>query len=189
MNARSAVTAIGILAVGGGLAMVFAPDLASLFPLRDLFVKFVGLLAFVQGLRVVQARRHTDVEGAGTGDPETNVTLPVPGQEFDDRLRTVHSGPRRRRFRSRKAVRERLEEALVEAIVQREGCSDDGARTRIETGEWTDDPEAAAFVAGHPSPRRSWRQWFRQSFGSETAFQYRARKTADAVTRYIEEDR
>lgn len=189
MNARSAITAVGILAVGSGLALVFAPDLATLFPLRELFVKFVGLLAFVQGLRVVQARRHTDVEGAETGDPETNVTLPIPGQDFDDRLRTVHTGPRKRRFRSRKAVRERLEAALVEAIVQREGCSDDGARTRIETGEWTDDPEAAAFVAGRPAPRRSWRQWLRQSFGSETAFQYRARKTADAVTHYIEEGR
>ncbi|WP_423745613.1 hypothetical protein V5735_06520 (plasmid) [Haladaptatus sp. SPP-AMP-3] len=189
MNVRSVVTAVGVLAVGWGLAVVFAPGLATLFPLPDLFVKFVGLLAFVQGLRVVQSRRHTDIDGTDTGDPETNVTLPIPGQEFDERLRSVHSGPRKRRFRSRKELRERLESALVEAIVQREGCSDDGARTRIETGEWTDDPEAAAFVAGQPAPRRSWREWLRQSFGSETAFQHRARRSARAVARYVEEGR
>jgi hypothetical protein len=189
MNARSAITAVGILAVGWGLAVVFAPDLATLFPLRELFVKFVGLLAFVQGLRVVQARRHTDVEGADTGDPETNVTLPIPGGDFDDRLRTVHSGPRKRRFRSRKEIRGRLEDALADAIVRRDGCSADEARARIETGDWTDDPEAAAFLGGPSAPRRSWRQWLRQSFGGETRFQHRARKTADAVAHYVEEDR
>lgn len=188
MNTRSVITAIGILAVGWGLAVVFAPGLAGTFSLTDIFVKFVGLLAVVQGVRVIQVRRNVDVAGAETGDPETNLVLPIPGHEFDERLREVHAGSRKRRFRSRKAIRERLERSLVEAIVQREGCSDDGARTRIEMGSWTDDTDAAAFMAGRPAPRRSWREWLRQSLGGKTRFQHRAQNTAEAVARYMEVD-
>lgn len=189
MKLRTVVTAIGILAVGVGLAAIFVPGVAAAFTLKELFVKFVGFIAFVQGLRVVQGRRNANIEGAETGDPETNVTLPTPGHEFDDQLRTVHSGHRKRQFRSRRELRNRLEDSLVEAIVRREGCSDDEAQARIETGGWTDDPEAAAFLGGPSAPRRSWREWFRQSLGGETRFQHRARKTANAVARYVEEGR
>ncbi|MCO8247039.1 MULTISPECIES: hypothetical protein [unclassified Haladaptatus] len=187
MKRRTVVTVVGLLAVGWGLAVAVAPGLATMFPLQEVFVKVVGVLAFVQGLRVIQQRRRTDVEGADTGDPETNVTLPTPGQEFDELLRTVHSGHRKRLIRSRKELRQRLERSLVAAITRRDGCSVDEARTQIETGRWTDDPEAAAFLGGPSAPRRSWREWLRRSLGSETAFQHRARKTADAVARYVEE--
>ncbi len=187
MKLRTVVTAVGLLAVGWGIAVLAAPGLATIFPLQEIFVKFVGLLAFVQGLRVVQRRRHTDIEGAETGDPETNVTLATPGHEFDELLRTVHVGHRKRLIRSRKELRERLESSLTAAIVRRHGCSDDEARTQIETGAWTGDPEVAAFLGGPSAPRQSWREWLRQSFGSETAFQRRARKTADAVAQYVEE--
>lgn len=189
MKLRTIVTVIGLFAVGWGLAVVVAPGLASMFPVQEVFVKFVGLLAIIQGLRVIQRRRGTDVEGADTGDPETNVTLPTPGQEFDELLRSVHSGHRKRLIRSRKEIRERLESSLTDAIVRRHGCSADEARTRIETGRWTDDTEVAAFLGGPSAPRRSWREWLRQSFGSETAFQRRARRTADAVAQYVEESR
>ncbi len=187
MKLRTVVTVVGLLAVGWGLAVAVAPGLATLFPLQEIFVKFVALLAFVQGLRVIQRRRKTETKAAETGDPETNVTLPTPGEEFDELIRTVHTGHRRRLIRSRKQLRERLESSLTAAIVRRNGCSDDEARTVIETGQWTDDPEAAAFLGGPSAPRRSWREWLRQSFGSETTFQHRVRKTADAVVQYVEE--
>ncbi|WP_227355249.1 DUF7269 family protein [Haladaptatus salinisoli] len=189
MKDRPILTAAGILAVGWGLAVAFAPELAAVVPTGDVFLNLVGVLALVQGLRVVQSRRRRDVEGAATGDPETNVTHPTPGQEFDERLRTVHSGSRSQRFRSQKRLRQHLERSLLEAIVQREGCSEDDAKARVETGDWTDDPYAAAFLGGPSAPRRSWGEWLRQSFGGETTFQRRARRTADAVTGYVEDDR
>ncbi|WP_227375867.1 DUF7269 family protein [Haladaptatus halobius] len=189
MNDRPLLTTVGILAVGWGLAVVFAPELAAVVSTGEIFVNLVGILALVQGLRVVQSRRRRDVEGAVTGDPETNVTHPTPGREFDERLRTVHSGSRSQRFQSRKRLREHLERSLLEAIVQREGCSEDDAKARMETGDWTDDPYAAAFLGGPSAPRRSWREWLRRSLGGETTFQRRARRTADAVTDYVEDDR
>ncbi|WP_049971294.1 DUF7269 family protein [Haladaptatus cibarius] len=189
MKDRPLITVVGILAIGGGLAVVFAPELAGFLSTGAIFVKLVGVLTLVQGLRVVQGRRNNDLLQAETDDPETNVTLPTPGTEFDERLLQVHSGPRKERFRARKKLRATLETSLVEAIVQREGCSKDEARTQLETGEWTDDAEAAAFLGGPSAPRRSWREWFRQSFGGQTRFQRRARRTADAVTEYVEETR
>ncbi|WP_458188593.1 DUF7269 family protein [Haladaptatus sp. NG-WS-4] len=189
MKDRPLLTAVGILAVGWGLAVVFAPELASVVSTGAAFVKLLGVLAFVQGLRVVQSRRRHDVQQAETGDPETNVTLPTPGDEFDDHLRTVHAGGRNERFRARKKLREMLERSLVESIVDREGCSRDEARERLKTGEWTDDPYAAAFLGGPPAPRRSLRKWLRLSFGGETTFQRRVRRTTDAVATYMEDGR
>ncbi|GAA0244703.1 hypothetical protein ACFFQF_04140 [Haladaptatus pallidirubidus] len=189
MKDRPLVTVVGILAIGGGLAVVFAPELAGFLSAGAIFVKLVGVLTLVQGLRVVQGRRNRDLLQAETGDPETNVTLPTPGTEFDERLLKVHSGARKERFRARKKIRATLESSLVEAIVQREGCSRDEARAQVETGEWTDDDEAAAFLGGPSAPRRSWREWFRQSLGGQTTFQHRARRTADAVSEYVEETR
>ena len=189
MRDRLLLTTVGILAIGWGLAVVFAPGLAAVVSTGGVFVNLVGILALVQGIRVVQSRRRRDIEGAETGDPETNMTLPTPGREFDEGLRTVHSGSRSQRFQSRKRLRTHLERSLLEAIVQREGCSEDDAQAQIETGDWTDDPYAAAFLGGPSAPRRSWREWLRHSLGGETTFQRRARRTADAVTSYMEDDR
>ncbi|WP_458206632.1 DUF7269 family protein [Haladaptatus sp. NG-SE-30] len=189
MKNRPILTVVGILAVGWGLAVVFAPELAAMVTTGAIFVKLLGVLAFVQGLRVVQGRRRRDIVGAETGDPETNLTLPTPGDDFDERLRVVHSGTRTARFQSRKTLRELLERSVVEAIVEREGCSEDDARARLETGDWTDDPYAAAFLGGPTAPRRSWREWIRHSLSGETRFQRRVRRTAGAVVRYVEDDR
>ncbi|WP_435152677.1 DUF7269 family protein [Haladaptatus sp. DFWS20] len=189
MKDRPLVTVVGILAVGWGLAIVFAPELATVFSTGAIFVKLIGVLTLVQGLRVVQSRRQRDLLQAETGDPETNVTLPTPGAEFDERLRIVHTGRRKDRFRARKQLRGTLESSLIEAIVQRDGCSKDEARTRLETGSWTDDAEAAAFLGGPSAPRRSWREWFRRSLGGQTTFQLRARRAANAVADYVEDNR
>ncbi|WP_266075884.1 DUF7269 family protein [Haladaptatus caseinilyticus] len=189
MKDRPLVTIVGVFAIGWGLAVAFAPELASVFSTGAIFVKLVGVLTLVQGLRVVQSRRKRDLVQAETGDPETNVTLPTPGAEFDDRLSQVHHGTRTKRFRTRKQLRRSLEASLVESITQREGCSEEQARTRLEAGDWTNDREAAAFLGGPSAPRRSWREWFRKSLGGQTEFQRRARRTADAVADYVEGDR
>ncbi len=189
MKDRPLLTVVGILAVAWGLAVVFAPGLASVFSTGAIFVKLVGVLTLVQGLRVVQSRRRRDLKQAETGDPETNVTLPTPGADFDENLRTIHAMSRQKQFRARKRLRRSLERSLVEAIAQRENCSEDDARAQLETGSWTDDAEAASFLGGPSAPRRSWREWLRQSFGGETRFQKRARRTANAVVAYVEDDR
>ncbi|WP_327051544.1 DUF7269 family protein [Halomicrococcus gelatinilyticus] len=186
---RPLLTLLGLLAVAGGLATLFAPELAGLVDTNYTFVKLVGLLAAVQGLRVVQERRRSDVDQAETDDPETAVPAPTPGEGFDERLRSVRVGSREERFRSRKQLQNELESAVADAIVQQEGCSPEEAEARLETGEWTDDPYAAAFVGGPNPPRRSWSAWLRQSLGGETRFERRARRTADAVVRYVEGER
>ena len=186
---RPLLTLAGLLAVAGGLAMLFAPELGGLIDTNYAFVKLVGLLAAVQGFRVVQERRRSDVDQAETDDPETTVPAPTPGEGFDERLRSVRLGNRKERFKSRKQLQNELESAAVDAIVQQEGCSPTEAEARLETGRWTDDPHAAAFVGGPNPPRRSWRAWLRQSLGGETQFERRARRTADAVARYVEEGR
>lgn len=189
MTDRPILTTAGVLAVGWGLAVVFAPELASLLRTDYLFVKLVGVLALVQALRVVQGRRYADVEQRETPDPETSMTFATPGTEFDRRVEKAHSGSRKSRFEARKRIRSDLETAVLETIAQQEGCSTDEARAKVETGEWTDDADAAHFVGGPNPPRRSWREWLRRSLGGRTSFQSRASRTADAVARYVEDDR
>ncbi|WP_433633867.1 DUF7269 family protein [Halomicrococcus sp. NG-SE-24] len=189
MSDRPLLTAAGVLAAAWGIAALFAPQLAAVVSTDYLFVRLVGVLALLQGVRVVQERRRGSIDQAETGDPETTVSVPTPGGEFDESLRRVHDGARKSRFKSRKRIRKRLESAVVDAIVQREGCSSDEAREVVKSGEWTDDPYAASFVGGPDPPRRPLRKLFRRSVDGETKYQRRARRTADAVARYVEEGR
>ena len=189
MSDRPLLTVAGVLAAAWGIAALFAPELAAVVDADYLFVRLVGALALLQGVRVVQERRHGAIDQAETGDPETTGSVPTPGREFDESLRRIHDGARKSRFKSRKRVRKQLESAVVDAIVQRESCSTEEATDVVKRGEWTDDPYAASFVGGPDPPRRPLRTLLRRSVGGETKYQRRARRTADAVARYIEEGR
>lgn len=134
--------------IGGGLVLIgllFAavPELTATLGVRQSFVYGVGVIAFLQGLRTVNARRHTDVGQTELPSPERPQELPAPGAEIDA---TIESG--RVRFgRNGKRLRERLTEAAVDALMREEGLTEDEARAALETGTWTDDPWAAAQFA------------------------------------------
>jgi hypothetical protein len=137
----SVVAAIGIVFAAIGFVFLFAPEYASLVNAPDAFVTLVGVIALLQGYRVVRLRRRKQVTEFETPDPETRPTLPTPGDDLGQNF-----GTRGRNWSARRErISDRLETAAVEGITYAEDCSEAEAREALENGTWTDDPIAAAF--------------------------------------------
>ncbi|WP_158057986.1 DUF308 domain-containing protein [Halorussus halophilus] len=175
------LTTVGIAAVAAGVLMVVNPGFASLIGTGYFAVTMVGLLALVQGLRIARARKETDVEGVETPDVETVETMPTPGGEFDEQVAALNSGPRRESIRKRRQLRETLEAEALAAVARRENCSREEAEEMLRAGTWTDDPHAAAFLGGADAPRPPIRDRLRLAVSTQSLFQHRVRRTADAV--------
>lgn len=146
MNSETVASAVGVVLIVVGFAMLFVPGLAGLFSANELFLSVVGVGFALQTARVVDARRKTPYEQGDTDDPEVAQDLPTPGDDLDDLLEAA--GRARHSSRERELVRERLRAAAVAVVVRTEGVSREAAVERIESGAWTDDPYAAAFFTG-----------------------------------------
>ncbi|WP_276280845.1 DUF308 domain-containing protein [Halorussus caseinilyticus] len=177
------LTAVGVVAVALGLLMAVQPRLASAVGTGYAAVTVVGLLALVQGIRVARSRQATDLQATTTPDVETVETVPTPGDEFDRTVAELRSGPRRVLIRERADLRETLEAAALTAVADRENCSRQQARERIDAGTWTDDVHAASFLGGTDAPSPPVFDRLRLAVSTESPFQYRIRRTADAVAR------
>lgn len=137
---------LGALAVLGGFLVLVWQDLAAALSLEWALVLLVAVIAGVQALRFVQERRKTPMRATETPDPERRYTPPTPGEDIDEMLHTASGwSPRGRRSQGR--IRERIGNAAQTAIVDTHGCRPEEAARRLESGEWTDDRIAAAFLS------------------------------------------
>jgi len=190
---RRLLAVVGVVSAVGGVVLVVRPDLAT-FGQRSLLA-VLGVLALVQATRVALDRRGATLDAVETPDPETEQDLPAPGDDLDTTLAAV----RRRaptlsrqaelqRRQRRETVRERIETAAVETIVRQHGCTRERARRALETGEWTDDPDAAAFFTGELEGVGR-RGRLRRALGSEPPYSRRARHAAGAVAELADAER
>ncbi|WP_135828537.1 DUF7269 family protein [Halorussus halobius] len=177
------LTTVGVAAVAVGVLFVVQPGLAAAVGVDYAAALLVGLIALVQAARTVQARRASDVRGAETPDVEAVETVPTPGDEFDETVADLRSGPRRVLVRERADLHDRIEEAAVTAVAERENCSREAARERVADGTWTDDIHAAAFLGGDDAPNVPLVDRLKLAASAESTFQLRLRRTADAVAR------
>lgn len=183
MSDHPVLTAVGVVAVALGLLMVVRPGLAAAVSANYAAVILIGVLALVQCVRVVQTRRRSEIRGAETPDVETVETMPTPGREFDERVARMRSGPRRTTIRERADLRETLAETAVAAVADRENCSRERAREKIDAGTWTDDVHAAAYLGGADAPKPSFLSKLRFLASPDSTYQIRMRRTADAIAR------
>lgn len=146
MNAKTVLSAFGIALVVFGFVMMVVPGLSGLFPANELYLSLVGVGFALQTVRVISSRRKHPYEQAETADPEIAQDLPTPGDEFDELL--AQAGATRHNKPQRETIRQRLENAAVAVLVRRHGVTQAEAIRRLDTGEWTDDPYAAAFFTG-----------------------------------------
>ena len=148
---KYAILGAGLVLIG--LAFAAVPELTAPIGLGEWVVSAIGVIALLQGLRTVQARRRTDVTQTELPTPERPQEFPTPGEEIDA---AIASGPVR--FgRDGRRFRERLERAAVDALVLEEGLTEAEAREALENGTWTDDPLAAAhFAKAVPD----WAPWY-----------------------------
>jgi hypothetical protein len=177
---RRLLALLGSVAVAVGLVTV-AGVWGTAFEVRYAFVTVVGVLAAVQGLRYAAARRSTTLRTTETGDPERRVAVPTPGASFDDDL-AVATGWSPAATRARRDVRDRLQTVAVETMAVRGDCSRETAQRQVETGEWTDDPVAAGFLAAEGSATS-----FVGRLGllvrGTSPFVYATRRTVEAIDR------
>lgn len=169
--------AAGTVITGLGLVMTAVPRLAGAVPGQRELVVVVGIVAVVGALATLWRRRSVAFERVETGDPETLVSLQAPGDEARSSFQRASA---LRLTDSRHRVEERLRKVAVDVIRRRHDCSAAAAESMLATGEWTDDPHAAAFFADAEAvdtPRLPPGMWLRV----ESPFTYRARRTVDAI--------
>lgn len=180
---RRIATGLGVLLAVLGLVALAVPGLTAPLPVGDLAVSLLGGVLLAGAIREFQRRRATDAAVAETGDYETAIELPTPGDAFDRRLRRIAwvRGDRLERERVRNAI----EDAAIDAIRRRWGCSRTEAERAVEAGSWTDDPFAAAFLT-RDRPAVSPAALVRERLRTEPAFRHRAGRAVAAIDRLLE---
>lgn len=137
-----------------------------------LLLSVFGISGVAAVVTALTHRSMTGVDQAVPPDPEGVPTGKRAGADFD---RLVDgTGRLWSRRGDREAVRERLCEAAVRAVMRTSNCSREDARRRIDRGEWTDDPVAADFLAAGEASDGPFRG---------RSLSRRARRAVDAIER------
>lgn len=179
MNAlRRGALAVGLVLVGGGLAVVVAPDLAAGLNPSSVLVSAIGVLALLTGLAGVRARLGTEFSRADLPDPERRVATTVPGSDADENLATL-SARTRYRLMTGHSLRRRVRAAAIDVLVA-EGYTETDAEAALAEGTWTDDPYAAAFFTGESAALPLWVR-ARDALGGEPGARVQARHAIDAL--------
>lgn len=178
MNYRRLALLVGVATLGVGLIASLAPGLVAVSLDRTL-VSGIGVVILVQALRVVQTRRHGDLEEATTPDPELPIRTSAPGTDLE---RVLEQFLDTQRVSYRRAhVRTGLRSAAVAVLTQYEGYSEADAKAAVAAGTWTDDSSAAAFLRDGSTPAQSVRTRLRNLVRRESTFQRDVRHTVDAI--------
>ncbi len=154
------------LAVRPALVLERAPGLEELLAAVDpgtvvlalvvLLVLFAPTLGIVGRLRSPSTTPLVDAGDDGPALPWLEDDGPaVVGERFDRRIAVATAyddEPRSRRESAREELVDSLRPIAATAYANRAGLTDDEATAAIEDGAWTDDPRAAAFLAGPDGP-------------------------------------
>lgn len=174
------LVAVGVAAVAIGFVAAFDRGLAAALDPSTAVVTLVGLFGAVQGLRYASARRSRDRRATDLGEPEQRVRATVPGSDLDAEIARVASSSRGG-YRSRAALRDRVREVAIANVARERNCSTAEAGRAVESGAWTDDPTAAAFLADDaPYPLRV---RLRVAVSGESRYGFGLRAAVDAIGR------
>lgn len=194
MKRAQGIAAVGVALFGLGTVVgLIAPGTAGLVPVsvvvdrlgNDYFLVATLALVAVAFALFVLVRRGRTRSGTPVPEPERVPSGPHPGADFD-RFVDAHpllAAP----CPGRRNVRNRLRETAIATVQCISSVPRDAARERVNTGSWTDDPEAAAFLAGESAPRRSPIERVGALLRGETPDQRRARRAAAAIVEYARE--
>lgn len=110
----------------------------------------------------------------------------VIGEALDSRFETAMAyddADRPERERARGDVEDNLRVLATANYVQQNGCEGSVAAKRVESGEWTDDPRAAAFLAGDDGPTTPLTLWLLDLLTGRDTFEHGVEHTIDAIRR------
>lgn len=208
MRARvSILGGLGALATLGAVAVLLDPGLADALPgIGDLLESqdserlLLGLGAVVATYAAWTARanshesRPTDgpaTRFARVGDPPEEATAAKrtrTGESFDARVEAACAGD----DDALRAVRSALAETAASVASARERTGNRSSiepRRTVETGTWTDDDLAAAFLAGEEGPNFSLAARIREWLDPEAERRRRVERTVEAVRQSVRDDR
>lgn len=140
------LTAVGVAAVLAGFLVLFDRGLAGVLDLSSVAVTLVGVLGVVQGIRYANARRRRDAKSVSLGEPERRARVPVPGDDVDELIDRA-AGRGHRRYELRRRLRSRVRDVVVTEVARARNCDPSTAAALVDSGEWTTDATAAAFLA------------------------------------------
>lgn len=191
---RAALGVVGIatiaafLLTGGGVAAQVPVDAAVDMLGNDyLVVVVVAATGFALALLLVASGRPGNVDEVTTPDPERAISLPVPGDDFDAAMRSRIALLPLVGGTDRTGLRDRLRSAVVHWLMRSENCSRTEAELRVATGDWTDDPDAALFLADGGGRRERAGAMLRSWLRLRPWVQVGARRTARALVESSEE--
>lgn len=170
--------AIGILTALEPAVAVTIDPLVALFGNDFVLVAMFGLLAFLIVAAVLVARGVGGLNQASPPAPEDVHRVPYFGEPFDDFV--MDAGLRAWVGTERhEEVRTRLREAAITTVMREANCTRAEARTQVEAGTWTDNDEAATFLAEGGTPGLAAR--VAASLRGDSPFQRVARATAAEI--------
>jgi hypothetical protein len=171
--------ALGALLIVAGFVGVALPGLTAWVPAVESLPLLVAAAATIAGVAALRSRLNTARESHRPAEREPYGEAPTPGTEFDDLLAEIRPLRSRADGRQRDRARGRLEQVAVD-VLTREGHSEAAARDLLASGEWTDDPVAAALFATDPPPMRFDRR-VSSLFDRTPTFTRRARRAIDVL--------
>lgn len=167
MTDRRLTVAVGVVAMAGGLAVLFVPGVGGVLPGLLAVVLTVGVGAVALWLAASQLF-ESDGATVRLPTPESRPTYRPAGAAFAGLLDAVTLAGRRELGEDGETGRERLYERLHElavAVLSRtDGWPPAAADERLADGSWTDDADAAAFFRESLTPpvsRRAYLPWRR----------------------------
>jgi len=105
---------------------------------------------------------------------------PVAGEAFDRHLSDAGAiGEQTAEAEAR--VRSDLRRLAIDVYKEAARCDRPTAALAVETGAWTDDPAAAAFVGGPEAPPVPWRVWVWDALSDEGPFHRQTVRTLRAI--------
>lgn len=175
-----------VLVLAPGLLPVPRPQLATAMDaltgtvgLAGLAV-IAGLSAVVQGLWSSTTPSRPPSLPVDSDPTERDVPGSSVGESFDERLAAVWRVDGRSAD-SEAVVREDLRRLATDAYQRTYRCDWETAARAVETGSWTDDPAAAAFVGGADAPDVPLRLWFNDMFSEHGAFHRQTIRTLRSI--------
>lgn len=170
--------ALGVLAIG--FAFLAAPGIIPALPLQYVMVSLLGFVALIQGGWIVRKAWRETTDQHLPPDFERSMATPTPGADLDRMLYELeHLRQGTTEYRER--IRNRLVEAAIDVIRQRDDCSREAAIEQLEEGSWTDDSVAAAYFRGQSLPPGTLLEQVREWFGDESDYEHRIRRTVEAI--------
>jgi len=141
---RRVIMGTGLVCVLAGFAIVVAnPSL----PFGVELVFAAAIAAVVAAALIARSRLQGEITETRMPNPERPSNNPRPGDEVDRMLHEM-TVMRQGITENREHLEERMDRLGVAIVQDREDCPTDEAREILQSGSWTDDPDAAAFFQG-----------------------------------------